>query len=175
MSPRDRDDEDRPKKSWREIDRQRDHSRHVSASKPEPRRVREQSHQSRAALERAFRDGLVARLVSEKGADLPSQEKSRRPELVKKIRMSEGRAEVNALLDELLSFSTLPDDWDVLVRALDHHRPEVVKAALEQILKLLATERPARKASLVQRVKGLAEGEDEDLRELAEKVRAALG
>jgi hypothetical protein len=175
MSQRDKDDDDRPKKSWREIDRQRDHSRHVSGTKPEAKRVREESHQSRAALDRAFRDGVVGRLVAEKGASPPTPEKSRRPDLLKKIRITEARSEVNALIDELLSFSTLPDDWDVLVRALDHNRPEVVGAALEHVLKLLATERPARKASLLQRVIGLTESDDDEIRELSEKVRAALG
>lgn len=174
MSERD-DDDDRPKRSWREIDRMRDRSRHVSTDRPASKRAREASTQSRAALERAFRDGLVSRLVMEKEKGEAPIEKSRRPELIKKIRMTESPAEVNALIDELLSFSTFPDDWDVLVRALDHPKAEVQRAALEHIQRLLETERPARKASLLQRAIFLAESDDDAVRELAERVKATLG
>jgi hypothetical protein len=177
MSERDRvGDGDRPRKSWREIDKMRDRSRHVGGERPASPRDRERSKMSRAALDRAFRDGLVGKLIAEKEAGAAPPDRSRRPELVKKIRTAESRAEVNAAIDELLSFSDFPDDWDVLVRALDHDKPEVLTRALARLEALLQRERPARRASLLQRVIGLADGaEDGEVREAAARVRDALG
>jgi hypothetical protein len=172
-----RDDDEKPKKSWRDVDRGRDRSRHVSG---EPRKdapwQRERSHQARAALERAFSDGLVSKFVSQKEAGAPTEDQTRRPQLLKKIRVSESRAEVNAAIDELLAFSGFPDDWDVLVRALDHNRDAVVLRALEHIEELLGREVPPRKGALGQRLVGLiAMTLDDDVRALAERVRSKLG
>jgi hypothetical protein len=173
-----RDEGDRPKKSWREIDKMRDRSRHTSSSgKPQNApRERDRSKQARSALDRAFSDGLVSELVARKeGGSLP-EDSSKRPALLKKIRISESRAEVNAAIDELLSGGDFPDDWDVLVRALDHGKAEVVRRALERIDQLLARERPPRRAALLQRVIGLADtSDDDDVRDLAAKVRTAIG
>jgi hypothetical protein len=176
MSERD-DDGERPKKSWRELDRMRDRSKHVGGAKPaEAPRERERSKMSRTALDRAFTDGLVGKLVAAKeGGSIP-EDKSKRPELLKKIRISESRAEVNAAIDELLAFSDFPDDWDVLIRALDHDKSDVLQRALTRLAKLLETERPPRRGALLQRVIGLAENADEDeVRELATKLRQTLG
>jgi hypothetical protein len=204
MAPRDSGDDDRPKKSWRERDAQRNRSRHVSQD-PRPaqsKRERDSSGQARAALERAFSDGLVSKLVQHKlGAPTdPAAEAARsvdpkdlaaglsavrsageggtqRSALLKKIRITESPSEVNQLIDELLAQGgELPPDWDVLIRALDHRRDTVVQKALERMTSLITTDRPPRRGALLQRLIGLlSETDDDDVRSLAEGLREKVG
>ena len=179
MSPRDSSNGDLPKKSWRERDAGRNRSKHVS-SDPSPAgaaRAREQSAGAKAALERAFNDGLVAKLVAVKTGTVPlTAATDQRPELLKKIRITEARADVNKLIDELLGLAAdLPNDWEVLTRCLDHNRDEVVRMALDKMDALLAKERPKRAASLAMRLSGLeADTSDDDVRAVAERVRGKL-
>lgn len=215
-----RDDSERPKKSWRERDAQRNHSKHTSSGdgRQESPKALQSSASARAALDRAFNDGLIAKLVAQReaaktsaGEPTPPAEleaaavgmsagavagsagsagggvarrvapvspgDSQRPELMKKIRITEARAEVNALIDELYSISSeLPHDWEILTRSLDHDRDEIVRASLVRMETLLVKERPPRRASLVQRLIGLiADTSDDDVRNLAEDVRQKLG
>lgn len=172
------DDSDRPKKSWRERDAQRNRSKHVSSDSTPAgaAKARDQSAGAKAALERAFSDGLVSKLVKEKLGAPPTVSDEKRPELLKKIRITEARADVNKLIDELLALSSeLPHDWEVLTRCLDHDRDEVVRSALDKMDALLAKERPKRAASLAMRLSGLeADTSDDDVRALAERVRGKL-
>lgn len=214
-----RDGAERPKKSWREMDAGRNRSKHVSspAARAESPKALASSASARAALDRAFNDGLIGKLIAQReqtaaervsagpmepnGAPMvdiveatgngaaspvaaPRRVSSptvggdqRRPELMKKIRICEARSEVNALIDELLALpSELPSDWEILTRALDHDKDEVIRASLSRMDSLLGREKPPRRASLLQRLIGLAaDTADDEVRSLADGIRAKLG
>ncbi|MBI3073568.1 MAG: hypothetical protein HYY84_15765 [Deltaproteobacteria bacterium] len=178
------------KPSWREIDKARDKSRHGSREAPSGGRVgRARTSASkgyRQKLDRLFKEGTlgaaVAKLLDAEEGDaaIPiraeeSPANTTHAELLKIARKSEEHvARLNAVKRLVTEFE-LPGDFDVLGLALEHAEGRVRCASLERLEKLIAEGPPARKASLLQRLRMVEETSDDvEERKLVEKVRALL-
>lgn len=124
MSPeRNEDDRDRP--SWREIDRRRDRSRHAT---PEPRR----------------RDRQAEKIKQQvlKQAEALFAGKRGRPEYQAALRTLEqhhGTPKFQATAKKFLAEYGLPDDWSTLNLLLDYRDAEVVKEVLKGLQALVAS------------------------------------
>lgn len=180
---------DREKPSWREIDKGRDKSKHSSGGSaggaPAERSRDGASRAYRQKLDRLFKEGgigkAVAKLDGAHATDeqtVPSAASASATtcfELMKIARRGDDQiARMNALRRLATEFE-LPDDFDLLALALEHAESRVVGKALTQLDRLLATDRPARKASLIQRLRLVESASDDtDQIALAAKLRAML-
>src|SRR5262245_42712764 len=96
-------DDEKPKRSWREIDKMRDGGRHRSSSDRERERVQNSSQYTRykQGLDRLFKGG---ELPPELRAKLdPSGEGAERDEALRKIRLTEDSKSFAAAVDEYLT------------------------------------------------------------------------
>jgi hypothetical protein len=191
--------EDRPKKSWREIDAQRDKSRSGSAPRaPRPGKKEEvKSKQYRAALDALFEKGgwgKVAEVLGrpetkEPAAPPPPSENPRAPAppappdpaevnraaMKKKIVEAIGRDEVTRAVDRYVAKWPLPAEWEVLEQALDHTEEARVAEVLSTLELLAAREKPRRARTLVGKLRLLEETGPEALRPRAAALRHKLG
>lgn len=184
-------DGDRPKKSWREIDSQRDKSsqRGEGASGAKgPAKGKPSDKQYRAALEALFDKGgigKVAEKMAEKMGAPPLPRASSAPAappvdegrlaLRKKVLEAIGRDEVTRALDRFLKEYPLPEDFEVLEQALDHRDDDRVRDALGLFEKMFVRELPKRTRVLAAKLRTLEENSDEkDVREGAKRLRARL-
>src|SRR5215472_8436253 len=130
-----RDDEgERPRKSWREIDKARGRSRHVSTSSDRERERFEKTTaytRYKQNLERVFAGGELSDALRDR-LD-PSGKGKAKDVVLKKIREAEDAKSFAAAVDELLAQHDLPDDPYLLDRMLDHPRTEVVLKAIEHL------------------------------------------
>lgn len=145
---------DRPKKSWRELDQQRGKARSSDPPPGGPKKQSEedrQSKQHRAALDALFAKGSVAELAEKMGlikttsqtrpepksepaaaAASPVEEKApaappqENPKLVlrKKLVESVGRGEITRSFDRYTKAYGMPDDWELLELGLEHQKEE---------------------------------------------------
>ena len=196
-----RDRADRPKKSWRDIDSQRDRG---GGSRPSEDAARDRlglpaqqrsSKQYRAALEALFDKGGVGKIaekieerIGPPPAGVPSpkgppRERVSAPAadenkaaLRKKIVEAIGRDEVTRAVDRYLKEHPLPDDFEVLEQVIEHRKVDRQYEALEAIERLLAKDKPKRTRVLAAKLRHIEETSDEkELRETAARLRARLG
>lgn len=170
-------DDDRPKRSWREIDRRKDGSSHrreerrdVGGRGPRGPR-REKSY--KAALDRLFDSGKIADLVEEKsGGAADSQGGENRIKALAKIKNAASRDDVTAAVDAYLaSWAELPDDMETLARVLEHRNPTWQLDAMERIDRLLETERPRRTRAMVGQLKMIRDiGDEPEMVQLAKRL-----
>ncbi len=99
-----------------------------------------------------------------------------RRKLLAKIKEAEGAREVGPAVDRFVAkFGELPNDYEVLEKALAHPNSAVVTRTLEQLNERLATNKPRRSRSLAMQLEILEDtGDDAEIRELAEKARKQL-
>lgn len=167
--------DDRPRKSWRDIDKMRDKSRHRDDRDGPvglgPRGQRSQKSY-RAALDRLFESGRIGELVDQKspGSEKPSREN--RIKLMRQVRDAVGRDEVTRAVDRLVDAFGLPDDWDVLVRVLEHREAPRQLQAMERMDALLEQDaRPRRTGALLGQLKMIRDfSGDPDLEDLATRL-----
>jgi hypothetical protein len=175
-------DEERPRKSWREIDKGRDRSAHRREERPpqEGRKRGPGSQKSyRAALDRLFTSGKIGELVAERapgalpGADADDAD---RLKLAQRVRGATGRDEITRELDAYLAKHPLPDELDLLEKALEHRSPALQLEAMGRIDGLLdAGQAPRRKRGMVGQLKMIRDlGEDAELTALASRLIARL-
>ena len=152
-------DEDRPKPSWRDIDRRRDQSRHLSgeALKRESPRAQRAASGYKATLDNFFEGGKAPAHVRPQLEKLDSgRSTSDLPLLTRAVRQAIGPREVEAAVNELLEHSReLPDDVDLLVQVLLHPDEEIVRDALARLDDLIARRMPKRKDLLLERLRRL--------------------
>jgi hypothetical protein len=179
------DDTERPKRSWRDVDRNKDRSAHRKEDRPP---IRDAKRQARAdSASKVYRSKLDAFFDGDGAA--PAQIKGKLAGLDESS--AEGK-ERQAVLDEIKAATTsmatakavrrylerwkLPPDHDVLVQAVGSAEEEHQRLALEQIAELLGRGRvPRRTAVLEQRLKRVIDlGEEPDITALAEAVLAQL-
>jgi len=151
------------KKSWKEIDRQRDRSQHRRDDRPSGRSSRrgvDASRSHRSALDQLFSSGKIGELVrkrdEETGVDASSRGPSRQ-RLSRAIIEAPDREARTQAIDAYLAAFSMPRDLEVLAHVLDHPDDEVVEHALDQVEALLK-DGPARRArTLVAQLKSVAE------------------
>jgi hypothetical protein len=116
MPPR-KDDDDRERPSWREIDQRRDGSRHRAPAKPRvPKKQAEMVRKQALAQVEALFKGKHAR--PEYQSDL------------KKLEASHGSKKFVTLAKKFLEDYGLPEEWGALTRMLDYPEDAVVVEVL---------------------------------------------
>lgn len=169
--------DDRPRKSWREIDKARDGSSHRSDDRPplggqSPRGQRRQ-RSYRAALDRLFNSGKISELVAEKAPEAAQSSgtgKDRLKELAR-IRDAASREDVTREVDAFLKQHPLPDDIEILTRVLEHRDPGIQLQAMERIEALLEEHPPKRVRALVGQLKMIRDlADDRELTEIASRL-----
>lgn len=174
------EDRERPKKSWREIDKAKDQSAH---RREEPRRetprAKTAQKQYRATLDRLFDQGEAERLL--KGSRSTSSKKKGEKDdsrfaRIRAVREAIGRDEISLAVDRLLEMGPLPLEEEVLTQAIDHRDEEKVQMALSALLQWLERNRPRRQGTLKARLSGLASNDalGEETIDLAKKVLEKL-
>jgi len=175
------DDEDRPKRSWREIDQMRDGSAHRKEVRPQSgggRRV-ETSQAYRAyktQLNRLFDGGGVPAALKEKlaEANVGADAKARK-EAGKTIVSASGAAEAGAALEKYKEQFGFPSDEEVLARLLDLSDETVVHDALSALTSL-RQEGVLKKATLIKaKIKTVLLTVDEpEIQKLGKELLASL-
>lgn len=170
--------DDRPKKSWRELDSMRDKG--GSGRRRDPsERSRERASKSQAYS--AYKSNLD-KLFKPGGAQLPehmrdklgpqTEESKARAQLMSALTDKPGEDSLRAVVD---AGESLPDDPRLLMRLLDVRDEGLLRPVLQQLLDIVEDGKKPNRMLLIQRlesVKNFAE-EDETI-ELADMIRAAL-
>lgn len=183
--------DDKPKKSWREIDAQRDRNQRGGPPREGGagggKRADRASKQYRAALDALFDKGnkegfqRVAEALGKaepaaKGGAAPEADDEGRRALHQKVVAAIGKSEVTRALDRYLAKYPLPDDWELLEQALDHEDPARVEEALARAEALIAREKPRRARTLIGKLRFLEEaGDSPELGARAAALRSKLG
>jgi hypothetical protein len=182
--PRDYDT-DRPKRSWSEIDKQKDRSLHRREDRP----AMGQKKQARADGASKVYKSQLDRFFEGEGA-APAQVKSKlaaiedvspdglaRKAAIQKIKEAVTSAAKREAISEYLSKWELPPDHDVLVEVLACGDDDYVAVALQMIDELLAANRPPRRTTtLEQRLRSIVTLSEEPsvqsaAKELIKKLR----
>jgi hypothetical protein len=200
VGERDRD-RDRPKKSWREVDAQRDRS--GGGARPgEPRQSPKQSEvaskQYRAQLDALFAKGEVGKFAEKLSGGPPSlrsdppkpaapapqaapeppppPKEDPRAVLRKKLVEAIGRDDISRAFDRYLKAHGMPGDFELLEQGLEHNKSEKQLEVLAALEKLLEREKPKRSRTLVGKLRFIEEtSSDDDLCVTAARIRARLG
>lgn len=175
MPPDDKDD--RPRKSWREIDKGRDGKRTGRTSSDRERERFEKTTaytRYKANLEKVFAGGELSEAMRDR-LD-PSGKGKARDILLKKVREAEDSRAFAEAIDDLLSQEDFPDDPYLLDRALDHPQSEVVLKALERLASLAREGKLTKPpASLKQRLASIElTSDDPAVQEQAEALKRLL-
>lgn len=179
-----RDDDDRPRRSWKEIDSTRDGSRGGGgrADRRDDDRKGPGYSKYKSDLHRLFDVGMaqghVEHIMSKAPAAGGDGEEGggegageSRADLVRKCRLAESAADLFAAVDELLTTGGLPKDLDLLLRVCDHPDEAVATEALEGIEHLTQRAPLDRKAAFLQRLYTLEQtAQTEPLRDVVNRL-----
>ncbi len=178
--PRGSRDRDR---SWREIDKKRDGSKHRSDERP-ARPGKKQAVTGLARykgdLGRLFEHGAASAklraVAAQRGMKLGADQPERQAAL-RAILDAAGSEAIGKAVDAFAArFGELPDDPQVLMQALDHPDEHAAGAALRRLRDYVAGRQPPRRTLLLQRVKAIeTRAESDEIRDLASRVRELLG
>jgi hypothetical protein len=158
------DDDDREKLSWREIDKMRDHSRHVSR---EPKSFRERSLRSDWAKKQHLREAEKF-FQGQKGSE---EYKKAYTALHDKY----GTPRFEEAAKKFIQEFGPPDDWGTLILLLDAKDPALVQAALGPLKGLYQKRSLIEQKGLKGKLKVLAmTARDKNLREEAMKTLEGL-
>jgi len=160
-----RDGEDRPKRSWSEIDRLRDRPR---ARRDEARpRGPAASARARAASQQYLKK-LDRQLFAKSGARSPADEP-----LAAAVRTALGTPGLDDACRAYLEGMGTPSDPALVSAFLDARDRELQLAALRGLAATPSAGRPAPSAGLRAQLRTLAEGPDDELAEAAEALLAS--
>ncbi|HCF60371.1 MAG TPA: hypothetical protein DFS52_20520 [Myxococcales bacterium] len=178
-----RDDDERPKRSWSEIDKLRDkaHSRGQSRDQRAQERVQRNPAygQYKAQVSKMFGGGEIPEMLREK-LD-PTGELKARDDLLKRIKKlapEDRKAWADAVREYVEKFE-LPEDVYLLGEWLDHPRDQVVEKTLGELEQLAADGVLGGKkkvpAAIEQRLRALEmSSDDPELKERAKALRERL-
>ena len=154
------DDEDRPRKSWREIDAQRGRSSHHGSSdqskRAEQRRQSSQAYRSyKSQLNKLFEGGAVPdALKSKLDGDGISQKKAMQKKALQDVLDAKSAKERAKALNRYREAYAFPQDEEVLAKLLElEDEPEIVVEALQTIGRLKDEGLLKRASSLKARIK----------------------
>lgn len=161
--------DEKPRRSWRDLDRQRDKSAHRRNEPGGLGAARQQRSQKsyRASLDRLFDSGKLGQLLNKASSTSDEQpdtsgEQPGRLKLLKAIKNAEGREAVTKALDAYLADHELPEDVDVLAKAIEHRAAAVQITAMQRLLAALDQTMPRRTRGLIGQLKLLRETTDDD-------------
>lgn len=173
--------DDRPKKSWRELDRQRDKSGGSSGGRKRDPEAWNREKISKTAAYSKYKSNLD-KLFQPGGADLPesmkaklgpqTEESKEKRELTDALKNDPSEKTLRAYLDKDLP---LPEDARLLMGLLDVRDEALVRPVLDALLEIVEGGKKPNRMLLIQRLEALKNwAEDDETLELAQMVRAAL-
>lgn len=168
-------EDERRRKSWREIDQQRDRSAQRREERPAgatPRGGRGQQSY-RAALDRLFDSGRIGQLVAAQdgAAAAPEPGGAARQGVLRQLAAAEGREAVTAALEAYFAGWGWPDELELLVRVLEHREPMRQAEAIERLLARVEQERPRRVRAVLGQLRLIRDtAEDDHLVALAQRL-----
>jgi hypothetical protein len=184
-------DRERPRKSWREVDAQRDRSAHTTRSERDRERAGRRGKPStksyKAALDKLFENGGIARLLdeaaakdgdgrgSDEGTGTLVDTKSR---LTARVRDALGPDEVTKAVDAYLAkYGRPPEEFEFLGPMLQHRDAARVSEAMVAISAMLDTGlRPRRPRAIAALLRTIEEvGDDPDLKRQAHELWRRVG
>jgi hypothetical protein len=172
-------DDERPRKSWREIDKAKDRSAHRKEERPafEGKRGGVRSQKTyRAALDRLFESGKISELVGKETSADGAPAGGSRIRMLARIEKAVDRETICKEVDAYLQEHDLPDDIDILGKVLEHRDPALQRQAMERIDRLLEQGKPKRQRAMVAQLKLIRDtGYDEEGVQLAKKLLERLG
>ncbi len=195
---------DRPKKSWRELDQQRDKAQSGGGKSGPPKKLAEedrQSKQHRAQLDALFAKGAVAELAEKMGlikaspharepakaegpapappVEGPKAPPQENPKVIarKKLLEAVGRGEITRAFDKYQKAFGMPDDWELLELGLEHQKEESQAEVMAAITGLFDKKGPPRRSrGLASKLRFLEEtAEDLEIRAAASTLRSKIG
>jgi hypothetical protein len=132
--------DEKRKKSWREVDRGKDQSKHRRVEPGTDPYAHRRNATYKAELNRFFDKGVasdrIKDLVKKAGSERDGKGESDNPErvrLIRKVRTAETFDDFVQAVDALYAGDGLPNDVDLLVRALEHPLEEVIRDALSRL------------------------------------------
>jgi len=159
-----RDEEERDRISWREIDRRKDRSPHAPKEEPKPL---ERSRKSEW-MKRQYRKEVDKLFMGRKGT---KKHQKARDDLDRYHGSEQFDTAVKAYLEEY----GLPEDWGTLSLLLDYSQPDKVVEALAAMKNLYEARSPVEKQGFRSKVDILAmTASNSDLRDFAEEVLKTL-
>jgi hypothetical protein len=181
-------DRERPRKSWREIDAQRDRSLHTTRAERDRERAVKRGKPStksyKAALDKLFESGGIAKLLEETAAR--ENEKSAeggtlvdtKARLAARVRDALGPDEVTKAVDAyLVKYGRPPEEFEFLGPMLQHRDVDRVSEAMVAINALLDTglkpRRPRAISALLRTIEEV--GDDAALRQQAHELWLRVG
>jgi hypothetical protein len=103
-------------------------------------------------------------------------EREQKQKLLAKIRDSEGRDAITRAVDAFIAkYTKLPDDFEILTKAIGHKNDDRVRDALEQLTTMISRDKPRRARTLAAQLRILEDTHgDWEIRACAAKVRGLL-
>lgn len=184
--------DDKRKRSWKEIDAQRERGRSSSSgsmhAKVEELKGRE-SRQYRATLEALFNKGEIGKLADKlapqpDATPVPSrpvispavaEDQASKRQLYQAVLEATSRGAITRSAKKYIAAYGWSDQFEFLEQLLDHEDDDIVREAMSKIETRLAVERPKRSRTLQGKLRLLEEtSEASDIRETATRVRALV-
>ena len=172
-------DDDAPKRSWRDIDRKKDESKHVSKDMKRAGGTRARTAASgyKWMLENFFEGGKAPEHVKKQ---LEKMEKpkggQKRQKMLKAVKDAISSRDVEEAIDAYLSrYENMPADMDFLLQVLLHSDEDMVRDAIQQIDEIINRRLIKRKDLLMERLRRIDNLCDEDeTRTSAQSLRRKL-
>ena len=182
-------DRERPRKSWREIDAQRDRSLHTTRAERDRERASKRGKPStknyKAALDKLFESGGIAKLLeqtaareNDKGGGDGGTLVDTKARLVARVRDALGPDEVTKAVDAYLAkYGRPPEEFEFLGPMLQHRDADRVSEAMVAISALLDTGlRPRRPRAIAALLRTIEEvGDDPALKQQAHELWLRVG
>lgn len=173
------DDQERPKRSWREVDMRKDRASGGGRRSPST-----QTHNTlkggaakryMAQLDRMFQGGGIPEEVKRHAPAIGMPEKSALQQKRELVLAATTPAEIAASVDALLAEHEMPNDAELLAKILAHPQSKHVEAALNALVDVLDAGKPTNARLLKTRVQTLKLTiEDDDICRLADIALAML-
>jgi hypothetical protein len=173
------DEKERPKRSWREIDRMRD----IKTSRTSPLPTTHSTLKGQAAkryrsqLDRIFSGGGLPEEIKRQApaVAVAPAEKSSRQIKIDAVLASVTPEEIATSVDAFLDDQPMPTDPELLAKILSHPKGLYSKPALEHLLETLENGKPTNARLLKTRVQSIKLiDDDEDVQHLATCALARL-
>jgi hypothetical protein len=102
-------------------------------------------------------------------------DREERQKLFAKAKAAVGKSDIERAVDAFVKRFGWPSDFEFLSNALEHHRADTVTAALGELERMMAKEKPRRAGMLSARLRALEElSDDVDIRSRAAALRKKL-
>lgn len=171
------DERERPRRSWREVDRGRDLGGRRPSAQPTNQGTLKggAAKRYRSQLDRIFAGGGLPDEIKRQAPSMEGLQPSGPQLLIDAVLKAAEPAELGRAVDALLAAQPMPSDPELLVKILAHPKGAHARPALEQLLEVLEAGRPANARLLKTRVAALKLlVDDDDVHHLADAALALL-